>query len=371
MTRNKLLVIIAIVGGVAAFQLVHVNRAKDSETDTTVPISVTVAEVQQRELPLTIAAVGRIEAKASVTVKSRLDGQVSEVVYAEGKRVHKGQVLLRFVPALLEAQQRQAESVLARDEAQLARVKGDYERNLALFGKGFISKSGLSQSAADLHSAEASLNADRAGLDSARVQLDYTRITAPIDGVAGALLLPVGGAAKANDTALLVINQITPIYLSFSLPEAQLAPVKQALSKGEVEVSATIDGIAQPLVGKLAFLDNAVDTTSGAITAKAIFANTDGLLTPGQFARVALQLGKLPDALVVPSQAVESGINGSYAFVVNADSTVEIRQLRLSGEAGAFSVVSNGLAAGERVVTSGQARLREKAKVSIAAAVGR
>ena len=365
MSRYIFLACIAVVAVVSGWLFFAGYAPKKSEPQVVAPVAVTVADVVQRELPLTISAVGRVEAKVSVAVKSRLDGQVAEVAFAEGQAVKKGQLLMRFDSAVLEAQRRQAEGILARDEAQLAKVKADYQRNLALVDQGFISQSGLSQSAADLHTAEANLRADRASLDNAQLQLSYARITAPMDGVAGALMLPVGGAAKFNDTTLLVINQIKPIYVSFSLPESQLARLKQAMSKGDVPVSASITGIALPIAGKLAFIDNAVDTTSGAITVKAVFANADGMLTPGQFAQVEVELGRLPNALVVPSQAIESGSEGPYAFVLNADMTVAVRQLKTGAETAQFRVVTAGLTAGERVVMTGQADLRDKAKVTV------
>ena len=368
MTRKILLLAVAALLGLAGLQWVRSSRPQDANPETAVPLSVTVAQVEQRDLPLTIGATGRSEAKASVSVKSRLDGQVAEVTYTEGQVVHKGQVLLRLDPALLQAQERQAEGVLARDEAQLARLQGDYQRNLALMSQGFISQSGLGQSKADLQAAEANLETDRASLDSARLQLGYARITAPMDGVAGALLLPIGGSAKANDTTLLVINQIQPIYVTFSLPESQLASVKAAQSRGPVVAIASVAGVGPAIPGKLAFIDNTVDPTSGAITAKAIFANTDGGLTPGLFARIELQLATLPNALAVPVKAVESGVDGPYAFVVNADSTVSLRQLKLGPQAGGEQVVLAGLHKGERVVTTGQERLRDKGKVTIDAA---
>ncbi len=368
MKRKILFLALAVTFGIVGWQLMRGSRSQEAKVDAPVPLSVTVAEVQQRDLPLTISAIGRTEAKASVLVKSRLDGQVSEVAYTEGQTVHKGQLLLRIDPALLEAQQRQAEGVLARDEAQLTKLQGDYQRNSALMSQGFISESGLSQSKADLQAAQSTLKADRAALDSARLQLGYTRIAAPMDGVAGALLLPVGGGAKANDTTLLVINQIQPIYVSFSLPESQLAPVKAAQRKGPVIVTATVAGIDHALTGKLAFIDNTVDPTSGAITAKAVFANADSALTPGQFAQVVLQLDSVPNTLVVPAQAVESGVDGSYAFVVNADSSVSLRQLKLGPQAGGYQAVLAGLAKGERVVMTGQERLRDKGKVTISTA---
>ncbi|HEV2606430.1 MAG TPA: efflux RND transporter periplasmic adaptor subunit [Xanthomonadaceae bacterium] len=341
------------------------SRPKDPDAGAVAAVSVTVAVVQQRDLPLTITAAGRAEAKALVSVKSRLDGQVAEVAYKEGQPVHKGQLLLRFDTAVLEAQQRQAEGVLARDEAQLAKATSDYQRNVALVAKGFIAKTALSQFEADLGTTKANLKSDQASLDNAHLQLDHARITAPMDGVAGALLLPVGGAAMANNTTLLVINQVDPIYVTFPLPESQLAHLKLAMGKGDVPVSATIEGIDKQMRGKLAFIDNAVDTTSGTIIAKAIFDNPDGMLTPGQFAQVSVQLDTLHNALVVPSQAVESGVDGPYAFVVNADATVAIRQLAVGADTTGYRVVTSGLAAGDRVVMTGQAQLRNQAKVNI------
>ena len=329
------------------------------------PVAVAVDTVQRRSLPLTTNAVGRAEAKTSVTLTSRVDGQVVEVDFTEGQPVHRGQLLLRMDSAALEAQRRQAEGVVARDLAQLARLSADFDRNKSLSAQGFISPGGLSQSESDLKATQATLKSDEAALDDARLQVDFTRIVAPIDGVAGALQLPRGGGAKANTTTLLIINQIDPIYVTFSLPEAELAPLKQALARGEVPVSATIDGLAAPIFGRVAFVDNAVDATTGAITVKAIFSNSGGLITPGQFARVSVRLGWLRDMPCVPSSAVESGVDGTYLFVLNPDSTVAIRKVEVGIEAAGYRVVQSGVAVGERVVTGGQARLHNQARVTI------
>jgi multidrug efflux system membrane fusion protein len=370
MTRNLLLLACVAGAGLAGYQLTRGGKAAESpNTPAGAPeLVVTVAAAEQRQLPLTLTANGRAEARASVAVKARLDGQVAQAAFAEGQPVRKGQLLLRIDPAMADAQRRQAEGVLARDEAQVAKLQEDYKRNQALMQQGFISQSGLSQSQADMQAAQATLKADRAALDSARLQLAYTEVTAPMDGVAGALLTPVGSAVKANDTTLLTINQVRPIYLTFSLPESQLAALKAAMRRGPVRVSTQPAGSAQPLVGTLAFIDNTVDPASGAITVKALFPNDDGALTPGQFAALAVQLDVLPDALVVPSQAVENGLDGAYAFVVNADSSASLRHLKLGPQAGGYQVVLSGLAAGERVVMTGQARLRDKSKVRVATA---
>jgi multidrug efflux system membrane fusion protein len=329
------------------------------------PTPVSIGTVQRRDLDVTADAVGRAEAKTSVLVTSRVDGQVAEVDFKEGRPVHRGQLLVRMDSAALDAQRRQAEGVVARDQAQLARLSADFDRNKALSAQGFISPGGLSQSESDLKATQATLKSDEAALDDARLQVEFTRIVAPIDGVAGALQLPRGGGAKANTTTLLVINQVDPVYVTFSLPEGELAPLKQALARGEVPVSAAIEGLAAPIAGRVAFVDNAVDAATGAITVKAIFSNSAGLVTPGQFARVNVRVGGLSGVLCVPSSAVENGVDGTYLFVVKPDSTVGIRKVEVGVEAAGYRVVRSGVAAGERVVTQGQARLHNQARVTI------
>ena len=330
-----------------------------------VPTPVIIDTVQRRDLPVTTEAVGRAEAKTSISVTSRVDGQVAEVDFKEGKPVHRGQLLVRMDSAALDAQRRQAEGVVARDQAQLTRLSADFDRNRSLSAQGFISPGALTQSESDLKATQATLKSDEAALDDARLQVEFTRIVAPIDGVAGVLQLPRGGGAKANTTTLLVINQVDPVYVTFSLPEGELAPLKQALARGEVPVSAAIEGLAAPIAGRIAFVDNAVDSTTGAITVKAIFSNPAGLVTPGQFARVSVRIGGLNGVLCMPSSAVENGVDGLYVFVVKPDSTVAIRKVDVGIEAAGYRVVRSGLAAGERVVTGGQARLHNQARVTI------
>jgi multidrug efflux system membrane fusion protein len=194
--------------------------------------------------------------------------------------------------------------------------------------------------------------------------LDFTRVVAPVDGIAGAALLPVGGAAKANDTALVVVNQVKPIYVTFAVPESELDRLKRAMAQGSVAVTTTVPGSTTALTGRLAFLDNAVDATTGTIMAKASFTNEEGGLTPGQFAEVKVTVGRLHNAVVVPAQAVESGLDGPFVFVVKADSTVEIRPIKLAADVDGFSAVASGLAAGERVVTDGQSRLRAGMRIA-------
>ncbi len=329
------------------------------------PAAVSVAAVERRDLPYLVKASGRAEAKASVTVKSRIDGQVAAISFNEGSPVRKGQVLLRMDPDPAEAQLQQAKALVARDQAQLERLAGDARRNTSLYEQGFISNSGLSQTQADLRAAEATLKADQASVASARLQHDFTSVLAPVDGVAGAALLPVGGAAKANDTALVVVNQVKPIYITFAVPETELGRLRHAIAKGAVPVSASIPGFNTVLSGRLAFVDNAVDPTTGTILAKASFANQDGGLTPGQFADVRVTVEHVSDVLVVPAAAVESGIDGPFVFVVKDNSTVEIRSIKVVTEIDGASVVAAGLAPGERVVTDGQSHLRAGKRVTV------
>lgn len=364
---------LAVIGmlAIAAFGAYRVAQAphqesSDNNPTTSSPVSVTVATVTRGDMLLTIEASGRVEAKTSVLVKAQVDGQVADVAFREGRPVHKGQLLFRLDPSAAQAQVRQAEGVLARDEAQLTKVHNDATRNQALAGQGFISPSGLAQSEADMKSAQATLIADTASRDAARLQLEHCRITAPIDGVAGAALVPVGGAARANDSTLVVINQVEPIYVTFSLPESQLATVKSAMTRGPVSVIAHVVGDERAIAGWLAFIDNAVDATSGSIMAKALFDNADRFLTPGQFANVTVQVGLLKQVASVPDAAVESGVDGSYTFVVGAHTTVEMRRVKAGVKSGGHTVVAEGLSVGERVVTSGQARLRDKDRVTIA-----
>jgi multidrug efflux system membrane fusion protein len=329
------------------------------------PVSIAIAE--RRDLPVFLKASGRAEARASVTVKSRVDGQVAAILFREGAPVRRGQVLLRMDSAPAQAQLRQAEALIGRDQAQADRLAGESKRNTALFNQGFISQNGLGQTQADLQAARATLKADQASRDASRLQLGFTDVVAPVDGVAGAALLPVGGAAKANDTALVVVNQVRPIYVTFALPESELERVKGALAHATVPVYASVPGSSSSSSGQLAFLDNAVDPSTGTIIAKATFPNDDGRLTPGQFAQVKIPIERLPAAVVVPVAAIESGVDGPFVFVVKADSTVEIRSVRVAAESEGWSAVTTGLRAGERVVTEGQAHLRAGSRVAIAA----
>ncbi|MBV8379359.1 MAG: efflux RND transporter periplasmic adaptor subunit [Paucibacter sp.] len=368
MIRSALLVSALAAAAVLA-RLAFKDTAADAHASQAVPaVSVSLGTATVGDMALGFEAAGRAEAKASVQLKSRVDGQVAEVAFQEGQSVHKGQLMYRLDPAVYQTAARQAEGTLARDQAQLVKLRSDADRNEALFRQGFIAESVLTQSRADLNAMQASLTTDRAALDNARLQLGYCNIVAPYDGVAGATQLPLGGAAQANVTTLVVINQVDPINVSFPVPEARLESLKAALHRGAVRVTARAQGGERVFAGALSFIDNGVDAASGSILAKALIDNRDHALTPGQFLAVTVQVDELRQVLSVPSAAVESGVDGPYAFVLAHDTRVALRRLKVGAAAGGRTVVLEGLQPGEHVVTSGQSRLRDGDAVNIDAA---
>lgn len=374
------------------------------------PVPVTVAPVVQRDVPVQIRAIGNVQALATVSVLSMLNGEVTEVAFSEGQEVAAGALLFRIdrrplEAALLQTQAtlaqhqamvKQAESNLARDQVQLNNAKVEEERYRKLVDGGYIAReqydqirtTELSMAAtleadrAAVETAKALVRADEAAVENARVQLSYTEIRAPIGGRTGNLLLHQGNVVKANDVGnpMVVINRIHPIYVAFSVPEAQLEEIKRYRAAGElpVEASMTSTGAAGPgtaagtpgaaasvVRGRLTFINNTVDATTGTIQLKATFENTENMLWPGQFVNVALTLTRQPGALLVPSQAVQSGQQGSFVFVVKGDQTVEARPVTPGIADGRDVVIGRGLAAGERVVTDGQLRLVPGARVDV------
>lgn len=361
------LVLLAAAGGGALF-LQH--RSETNEKPNAAPaargVPVTVASVQVKEVPLTLNLVGRAEAWSTVTLRSRIDGQITAVHYQAGQHIGKGQKMVTFDSRALQAQLAQAEANLARDRAQLEKARSDFARYSDLVAKGFVSASQLETYRAAVDSTEAIVKADLAARDLAQVQLSYTNIVSPMEGVAGAVLVFPGASVKANDTALVVINQVRPIYVTFSVPERMLGQIDAARAGGPMPVSVAVPGAQRPkLTGTLSFVDNAVDSTTGTIIMKARIDNGDEKLTPGQFVKVSMVLRNLKDALVVPSEALQSGPDGNFIYVARPDQTVEVRKVQTISLAGRELVVEQGLTVGERVVTDGQLRLTPGARYEI------
>jgi multidrug efflux system membrane fusion protein len=327
-----------------------------------VPVLVAVAE--NKAVPLRLRAVGNVETQSSVAIRSRVDGQIVKAHFKDGDDVVEGQPLFRIDPRPFEAQLRQAEANLLRSRAQLEFARGQETRYQDLLAKGFVSREGYAQVRTNLESAQAAVAADQAAIESARLQLQYATIRAPISGRAGKVLVSEGNVVRANDTSpLVVINQLSPIYVSFAVPEQHGPAIRAALRERRLPVGVTVAGRA--VSGELAFVDNAADPATGTLRLRARFANDQHLLWPGDFVETALTLGEEADALVVPAAAVQSGPRGSYVFVVKADDTVDLRPVRVGRSEGGEALIAEGLAAGERVVTDGASRLTRGARVSV------
>ncbi len=361
------LVLLAAAGGSALF--LHYRseaNVKPKAAPATRGVPVTVAPVQVKEVPLTLNLVGRAEAWSTVTLRSRVDGQITAVHYQAGQHVGKGQKMVTLDSRALQAQLAQVAANLARDRAQLEKARSDFARYSDLVAKGFVSASQLETYRAAVDSTEAIVKADLAARELAQVQLSYTTVVSPMAGVAGAVLVFPGASVKANDTALVVINQVRPIYVTFSVPERMLGQIDHARAGGPMPVTVAVPGAQRPkLAGTLSFVDNAVDSTTGTIVMKARIDNGDQKLTPGQFVEVSMVLRNLKDALVVPSEVLQSGPDGNFVYVARPDQTVEVRKVQTISLAGRELVVEQGLAAGEQVVTDGQLRLTPGARYEV------
>jgi len=355
-------------------------------------VPVVTATVAQRDVPVEIQAIGNVEAFETVSIRSQVTGTVTEVLFNEGDFVKKGDHLFSIDPRPYEAQLEQAKANLSRDnallaqaEAQLARDKAqaDYlqltsQRNGELVERGIISKDVAQQSqaaaaannaavkadAAAVESARAQLQAQKAVVDSAEVMLTYTTITSPINGRTGNLSMKSGNLATANATELVTIAQVEPVFVTFSVPATNLPAVRAHTPSDPLAVVATPqDSQSMPVKGNLTFIDNSVDPTTDTIKLKARFENSDHRLWPGQFARVNLRVTTLQHAVIVPSQAIQTGQDGQFVFVVKPDTSVEQRTVTAAQRVNDDIVVESGLKPGETIVTEGQLRLEPGSKV--------
>ncbi|MEZ5401344.1 MAG: efflux RND transporter periplasmic adaptor subunit [Bryobacteraceae bacterium] len=349
-------------------------------------VPVTAAVVTARDVPIDLQVIGNVEAYSTVVVKARVTGPIEKAHFHEGDFVRKGEALFTIDPAPFLSQVNQAEANLARDHAQLLQAKANLSRDQAqqrfvssqagrfadLQKQGVISKDQAEQYQANadvltqaieadraaISSAEASVQAGEAAVKTARIQLGYTNIVSPVDGRTGTIAAKEGNLASANVTELISISQVQPVYVSFAVPEAQLAVVKDAMTRGRLPVTVTPpDDPGRPETGTLTFVDSTVDTTTGTIRLKATFANPGRRLWPGQFVRVSLRLGFRNGALMVPNQAVQTGQDGSYVYRLNAENRAEMAPVVTGGRVGEDMIVERGLDAGDTVVTEGQLRL--------------
>lgn len=330
---------------------------------------VAVASAEQKDVPLEISSVGRVEAISTVSVKAQVGGEVRTVYFKEGQTVRKGDRLFAIDPRPFEIALRQAESLLEKDRALLKNAEADVARYADLVQKDYVTKEQYDALIANRDVLAAAIKADEANVSNARLELEYTDVRSPIDGRTGSLFIDPGNIIKANDTtAAVVIEQMSPIYVTFSVPEQNLPRIKEFMAETPLKTEAVPAGDGQaPVSGVLTFIDNAIDPSTGTITLKATFDNPGGTLWPGQFLNVRLLLTTERAVTVVPSQAVQTGQTGQYVFVVKDDLTAEMRPVEVSRAYGEETIIAKGLKPGERVVTDGQLRLAPGAKVEIKA----
>jgi multidrug efflux system membrane fusion protein len=330
------------------------------------PAPVTVTKAAAKDMPVVLNAVGSVEPINSVSVKSLIDGQILESRVKDGDDVKQNQLLFRIDPRPAEAALKQAQAAQAKDEATLAQARSQVKRYAAIADKGYISADQMEQYRTNADAAAAAVKVDQANVAAAKVTLGYTEIHSPIAGRIGRILIQPGNLVKANDTnALVVINQIEPIYVNFALPGAQLGLVLVAQNASPLAVQASVTGVPKPVDGKVAFVDNAVDTTTGTVKLRASFGNPEHLLWPGQLVTVNLTLGVDKNAVVVPDRVVQNGPDGTYVFVVKADQHAEQRKVDVQRMIDNQAVIGKGLAAGETVVLDGQSRVEDGAALKI------
>ncbi len=335
------------------------------------PVPVSVSPALQETIPVEISGIGNAEAHSTVSVKSRIGGELKKIHFREGQEVRQGDLIFTIDPQPYEAALKQAQANLARTAALAKKAEEDLRRYQDLIRKEYISQEQFDQAKANADVQTAALKADQAAVENARLNLSYCFIHAPLTGVTGSLLFNQGAQIKANDDkAMVTINRVQPIYVSFSVPEQYLPEIKKYSARGPLKVRASADnGDKITEEGLLTFIDNAVDQTTGTIRLKATFDNPNRKLWPGQFLRVSLALSAQADAIVVPSQAIQTGVQGQYVFVATAEEKAETRTVVTGRNFDGQTVIEKGLKAGERVVTDGQFQLVPGSRLQIKQAV--
>ena len=337
-----------------------------SKKPVSAPIPITVGTVSQKTVPLELRVVGNVQAYSTVTIKSKVGGELTRVHFTEGQDVRKGDLLFTIDPRPYEAALKQAEANLQKDLAQAKHAQEDAHRYEFLIQKGVVARQQYDRFRTEAEALDAAVLADRAAVENAKIHLGYCSIHSPIDGRTGSQMVKQGNIIKADDVTLVVINQIVPIEVAFSVPEQSLQEIKKYMALGKLQVDALVpSNHERPERGTVTFVDNAVDTTTGTIRLKGTFANRERKLWPGQFVNVVLTLTREPNTLVVPSQAIQTGQQGQYVYVVKQDLTVESRPVVVGRSVNSETVVQKGLAANEKVVTDGQLRLYPGARVEI------
>lgn len=353
---------LAVVLALAGCGSTKDNAKGQQLRDAAVPV--TVAAAIQKDVPVQVKAIGNVEAYNTVSVKSMVAGEITKVGFAEGQDVQKGSVLFVIDPRPYEAALAQAQGNLAKDKANAANAKAQATRWESLYKEGVVSREQHDQIVTQAQALQETVTVDEASVQNAKVNLAYCTIKAPIDGRTGNLMGKIGNVVKANDVALVTINQVLPIYVTFSVPQQFLPDIKHSDRDHKLGVTAKVQGESET-TGVLTFIDNAVDPQTGMIKLKGTFNNGDRRLWPGQFADVSLTLGIDRNAVLVPSAAVQTGQDGQFVFIVK-DNKADMKKVKIGRIVGSDTVIESGVDVGDQVVTDGQLRLTPGAKVAVA-----
>ena len=364
MNRHRTSLLLAVL----MLLLLSAVGCKEEAAPRTAPpaVPIVAAVAVERTVPIQLRAIGTVEAYSTVAIKAQISAEVTSVGFQEGQDVRKGDLLFSLDKRPFETAQSQAEANLARYIALGENARAQAQRYAKLFEQGVVSREIYDQNRSQSDAYDAAVRADRAAVEQAKLELGYCTIKSPIDGRTGSLMMHAGNIVKANDTtAMVIINQVTPIYVSFAVPQKYLDQVRRP-AEGKLPVDAWPPGETSDAEhGVVSFIDNAVDDTTGTIRLKGTFANPQRRLWPGQFVDTVLTVGVQPHAVVIPAAAVQTSQAGSFVFVVKPDMTVEMRSVVVTRTQATDAILEKGVSAGERVVTDGQLNLVPGAKVSI------
>ena len=361
---------LAVVAMIVIWRLSSGTEAPNAAAQTPAPgIPVTAGTVAAQNVPVFLQGIGTVQAYNMVAVKSRVDGQIVKVDFKEGQDIKAGDSLFQIDPRPFQAALEQAQAAKQKDEAQLTGAQLDLDRYEKLIGSGWQTRQSYDQQKAQVGQLQAAIKGDEAQINTAKLNLSYSDIRSPIDGRLGARLVDKGNLVHANDnTALVTISEVKPIFVSFTLPQETLDDIRENQNKAPLAVLAyNGDGTKQLAEGKLTMIDNAVDQATGTIRLKARFDNDEERLWPGAFVSARVILSVRKDVATVPSQTVQQGPNGHYAYVIKPDDTVERRAVDVASIQDGIAVITKGLSSGERVVVDGQYRLTNGARVKISA----
>jgi multidrug efflux system membrane fusion protein len=363
------LLVAGVVGWAVYWRTSGTEAAAETKSSPTAPaaVQITAGVAESRDMPIYVSGLGTVQGYNTVTVQSRVDGQIKKVDFKEGQEVKTGDLLFEIDARPFQAALAQATATKQKDEAQLVSALADLKRDQELVAHSFQTKQAYDQQKALVGEVQGSIGADQAQIAAAQLNVEYANIRSPIDGRTGARLVDVGNLVHSTaNTALVTITQLKPIFVSFTVPQSEFETIRASQDKSAIEAEAIAQSTQKPLAtGQVTLIDNQIDQATGTLHLKAVFANDNEALWPGQFVEARLVVGTLKNAVVVPTRAVQEGPNGDYLFVIKPDMTVAIQTVHVAQTEQGLDVIDKGLTAGTRIVVDGQYRLEQGTKVAI------